>query len=40
MTLADEIFEDGFVPVEGDLSPFAGAEDDNPESHMDAQEVE
>jgi hypothetical protein len=39
MTFVDEIFEEGTPPVEEDMSPFAGTEDENAESHMDDEEV-
>jgi hypothetical protein len=39
MTFADEVYGDGVAPVEEDVSPFAGSEDEHPESYMDAQEV-
>lgn len=35
----DEIFDDGAVPIAEDVTPFASAEDDNPEARMSDQEV-
>jgi hypothetical protein len=39
MSFVDEIFEEGTPLLEEDMSPFAGAEDENAESHMDEEEV-
>lgn len=35
----DEVFDDNAVPIAEDMTPFAAAEDDNPEAHMGEQEV-
>jgi hypothetical protein len=39
MSFVDEIYQDGVPPVDEDVSPFAGTEDENPEAHMDSEEV-
>ncbi|TCO64396.1 hypothetical protein [Actinocrispum wychmicini] len=33
------VFDDTTTPAPTDVTPFAGSEDDNPETHMSNQEV-
>jgi hypothetical protein len=39
MTFVDEIFEDGTVPIEEDVTPFVKDEDEGAESLMSEEEV-